>query len=134
MPSKRAIRDSAARGFTLLEVVVALVIFALVFGALAQIIATGFRQSLAAGEVIETTLLAESMLARIGNEFALEPGRFGGEAAEGHSFLAVIEPVGAPIPDLGMVRYRIELVVFPEGEPPERGVRIATIRVGAAAP
>ena len=35
----------AADGFTLLEILVALVIFALAFGVLAQIIQTGLRQS-----------------------------------------------------------------------------------------
>jgi prepilin-type N-terminal cleavage/methylation domain-containing protein len=121
-----------SRGFTLLEVVVALIIFALVFGALTQILATGFRQSRAAERVIRTTLIAESMLERIGNEFALEPGTFGGEAAPGYRFEAEIEPRGKPDDSLGLVRYRVEVIVFAEEEAPESGVRLRSIRLGAA--
>lgn len=125
-------RARGTRGFTLLEVVVALIIFALVFGALTQILATGFRQSRAAERVIRTTLIAESMLERIGNEFALEPGSFGGEAAPGYRFEAEIQLRGKPDEDLGFARYRVEIVVFAEEDPPESGVRLSSIRLGPA--
>ena len=61
-------------GFTLLEILVALVIFALAFGVLAQIIQTGLRQSTGARSITAATLLAQSELARVGIEVPLRGG------------------------------------------------------------
>lgn len=131
--ASRTERDRAPGGFTLLEVVVALIVFALVFGMLTQILATGFRQSRAAERVIRTTLVAATMLERIGNEFVLEPGDFGGEAAPGYRFEASVQPRGEPDEDVGVARYRVVVTVFPEDESPESGVRLTSIRLGPAA-
>ena len=122
------------RGFTLLEVVVALIVFALTFGALAQIFSTGFRQSRLAERTAEATLIARSLLHRIGNETRLEPGEFGGELESGFRFEADIRPVGEPDPDYGIVAYRIRLVVFEADAAPEQGVHLTTLRLGAAPP
>ena len=59
-------RRPRAAGFTLLEVLVALIIFALTFGVLAQIMQTGLRQSTTATASSTATLLARSQLARVG--------------------------------------------------------------------
>jgi prepilin-type N-terminal cleavage/methylation domain-containing protein len=78
--SRRARRRGRGRGFTLLEVLVALLCFALVFGILAQIMRTGLRQSAAAEEAALAGLLARSQLARVGVELPLAPGEVEGEA------------------------------------------------------
>ena len=71
------------RGFTLLEVLVALVIFALLFGVLAQIFQTGLRQSAVAEQASAATLLARSQLARVGVEVPLAEGELAGETEDG---------------------------------------------------
>jgi general secretion pathway protein I len=68
-----------AAGFTLLEILVALVCFALVFGVLAQIMRTGLRQSASAESATTASLLARSQLARVGFELPLVPGDVEGE-------------------------------------------------------
>lgn len=123
--------DERAQGFTLLEVVVALIVFALTFGAFAQIFSTGFRQSRAAERTAEATLVAESVLARIGNETRLEPGRFGGEVGADFRFEAEIEPASEPDPDYGYVALRVRVTVFEADATPDSGIRLTTLRLGA---
>ena len=72
---RRRREHASASGFTLLEVLVALVIFALAFGVLAQIMQTGFRQSTVARSLAGASLLARSELARVGIEVPLQVGR-----------------------------------------------------------
>ena len=120
----------AERGFTLLEVVVALIVFALTFGAFAAIFSTGFRQSRTAERVIEATLTARSLLNRIGNETRLEPGRFGDELDNGLRFEASIRPTGKSDPDQEFVVFQIELVVFEADGSPDQGLRLTTLRLG----
>ncbi len=68
------------RGFTLLEVLVALIIFALSFGAIAGIFQTSLRQSTTASSLLDAKALAEQQMARLGVELPLEPGEHSGAA------------------------------------------------------
>ena len=119
----------ADRGFTLLEVVVALIVFALTFGTFAAIFSTGFRQSRAAERAIEATLVARSLLERIGNETRLEPGRFGDELDNGFRFEATVTPAGEADPDFGFILFRIDLAVFEADASPEQGLHLTTLRL-----
>ena len=65
-------RRRSEGGFTLLEVLVALLIFALAFGVLAQIFQTGLQQSATAERMGAATMLARSQLARIGIDLPFE--------------------------------------------------------------
>ena len=87
------------RGFTLLEVLVALVIFALLFGVLAQIFQTGLRQSRVAEPASAATLLARSQLARVGVEVPLAQGEFEGETEDGLRWRTAIEVAEPPAED-----------------------------------
>jgi type II secretory pathway pseudopilin PulG len=78
--NSRSRRAPGAWGFTLLEVLVALLCFALLFGILAQIMRTGLRQSAAAEEAALAGLLARSQLARVGVELPLAQSEVEGEA------------------------------------------------------
>lgn len=120
----------AERGFTLLEVVVALIVFGLTFGAFAAIFSTGFRQSRTAERAIEATLTARSLLERVGNETRLEPGRFGDELDNGFRFEATIAPAGEADADFGFVLFRIDLAVFEADASPDQGLRLTTLRLG----
>src|SRR5262245_2599542 len=86
-----------APGFTLLEVLVALLCFALMFGILAQIMRTGLRQSAAAETAALATMLARSQLARVGVELPLEPGEVEGEVdgIRWRTAIQLAEPLGA---------------------------------------
>ena len=63
-----------AGGFTLLEVIVAVVIAALCLSALAQVFATGVRAAGAASDYTRAVTLAQSLLASAGVEKPLEEG------------------------------------------------------------
>lgn len=67
------------RGFTLLETMVALIIFALAAGALGQMIATGLSAGRQADALWTVTNLARSALARQGADEALEEGSLTGQ-------------------------------------------------------
>jgi prepilin-type N-terminal cleavage/methylation domain-containing protein len=92
VPRHEARARWAAAGFTLLEVLVALVIFGLAFGVLAQIFQTGFRQSGAAERISSATLLARSQLARVGTELPLEVGTTEEDAGDGFVIRTTIAP------------------------------------------
>ncbi|HOB01234.1 MAG TPA: prepilin-type N-terminal cleavage/methylation domain-containing protein [Casimicrobium huifangae] len=72
-----------ARGFTLLEVIVAVIIAALCLSALAQVFATGVRAAGTASDYTRAVTLAQSLLAGAGVEKALEDGAEGGTTADG---------------------------------------------------
>lgn len=67
------------RGFSLLEVLVAFVILALVLGTLMQIFAGGLRNIGLASEYQQAVLLGQSKLAAVGIELPLREGEFSGE-------------------------------------------------------
>ena len=65
------ITDRAVRGFTLLEVLVALIIFGIAFGAIAGIFQTALRQSATASTLLDARAVAEQQIARFGTELPL---------------------------------------------------------------
>lgn len=119
-------------GFTLLEVLVALVIFALASGALAQLVQTGFRQSRAAQSVTEAVLLARSLLAEVGAEVPLAQGVQEGESGAGYRWRAEIEPSGLAAADQTL--YRVQVSVAWGAPWREQSVVLSTVRLGASAP
>lgn len=73
-----------ARGFTLLEVLVALTLFALVGGALLQLFHGGLRSTRSAAEYTHAALLARSKLVEVQAFGELGPGVHSGEFAGGY--------------------------------------------------
>jgi general secretion pathway protein I len=128
---RRCPRLARAAGFTLLEVVVALIVFALVFGVVTQIIQTGFRQSRAAEEITIATLIARSVLERVGPELEVTETRYEGEAEEGFRWVVDVEP--APY-DSGSERplarpYTVRIEVLWDEEGAERSIDLTTLRL-----
>ena len=121
--------ECSGAGFTLLEVLVALVIFGLAFGVLAQIIQTGLRQSTVAESTAAATSLARSQLARVGTELPLAVGEAEGETEDGmrwHTGIRLAEP---PNEDLGIVPYEVQVTVS-WGPGAAEQVTLTTLRLG----
>jgi prepilin-type N-terminal cleavage/methylation domain-containing protein len=120
-----------ARGFTLLEVLVALIIFAIAFGVLAQIIQTGLGQAHSAAATSEATLLARSLLAEVGSELPVSPGVVEGEAAGGYRWRIEMRATEDGADD-ALSAYLVQVTVA--WGPEARSVELSTLRLGAAPP
>ena len=116
-------------GFTLLEVLVALVIFALAFGVLAQIMQTGLRQSGVARSLAAATLLARSELARVGVDVPLRVGREEGETEDGMRWHTDIELVEGPSEHQSLASYQVQVTVAWGASPVEQ-LTLTTLRIG----
>lgn len=79
-----------SRGFTLLEVLVAFVIFALSFSVVLEIIAGSMRSAVRARDYSEAALLAQSLMEGVGNEVPLEAGVSQGETEDGFTWVIEI--------------------------------------------
>jgi len=75
-PLRRGRRN--ARGFTLLEVMVAFVIFALSFATVLEIMAGSMRSVGRAADDTEVALFAQSLMDLVGTEIPIEEGEYGG--------------------------------------------------------
>ena len=68
----------SASGFTLLEVMLAFVIFALSFATVLEILAGSMRSVRRASEDTEVALLAQSVMDQVGTEIPIEEGQYSG--------------------------------------------------------
>lgn len=128
-PGERVPSRRLPAGFTLLEVLVALVCFALVFGVLAQIMRTGLRQSASAESATMASLVARSQLARVGVELPLAIGETLGEA-DGMRWRTTIQLAEGPREDVDIGTYRVDVTVA--WGPPEDGreITLTTLKLG----
>jgi general secretion pathway protein I len=129
------------KGFTLLEVIVALVIAALAAGALAQAVGAGFHESRTASLYDQAVIRARSRLAAASHGTRLAPGEWSGQDGEFRWQLRVAavetatlrpEAVGAPRAEAArsVVLYDISATeAWAEGAA-ARSVRLETQRVG----
>ncbi len=69
-------------GFTLLEVMLAFVVFALSFATVLEIMAGSMRSVRRASDDTEVALIAQSVIDQVGTEIPLEEGEFSGIALE----------------------------------------------------
>ena len=138
--------DPARRqqGFTLVEVVVALLIFGLVFAVVARIIQTGILQSGRAEAMTRATLLARSQLARIGADVPVAEGELDGDAGEGFHWQIAIRPAvfeGERTDQTDRSRqqpkilpYQVEVAVAWGTGGPAEAVTLTSLRLAAAEP
>jgi prepilin-type N-terminal cleavage/methylation domain-containing protein len=135
------------QGFTLIEVVVALLIFGLAFAVVARIIQTGVLQTGRAEAMTRATLLARSQLARIGIDVPVAEGELDGDAGDGFHWQIVIRPAvfednrgnqtgssGQPSQQPKILPYQVEVTVaWGTGRPAET-VTLTSLRLAAAEP
>lgn len=118
-------------GFTLIEVLVAFTIMALVLGVLLQTFATGLRSLGTAQSYTTAALQARSKLAEIGPVLPLEAGEQAGELADGFAWRARIEPYAPAVPEgvpggPRLSGYEVEVTVSWSGG---REVSLTTLRL-----
>ncbi len=86
----RAPGPGRAGGFTLLEVLLAFVIFALSFATVMEIVAASTRSTVRARDYSEAALLAQSVMEAVGTELPLEAGSYAGETDDGFTWAVEI--------------------------------------------
>lgn len=123
-----------AQGFTLLEVLIALIIFALAFGVLAQTMQTGLRQSQVAEDTATAVLLARSLLSEVGVDVPLAPGMYEGAMEPDFRWQAEVRPAAIARADQGSMLYRVRIRVAWGEIGREQEVAISSLRIGPAPP
>ncbi|MEL6962024.1 MAG: type II secretion system protein [Pseudomonadota bacterium] len=134
MNGNSPIRWWTDHGFTLLETLVALLIFAVAFGAIADIFYTGIRQARIAATLWDARALAEQQVTRFGHELPLEPGLFSGvgRALPGETPLAwdaEVKTVEAPGPETDLALFHISIEVR-EGGSDHVHFKLQTLKLG----
>lgn len=123
------------RGFTLIEVLVALAIAALGVVAIFSAGSAGLQGVDLAARYVTATRDAEAHLAEVGTSIALADRELGGVDAGGFRWLVRMKPVASrATADEGTKRpvlYAVESLVMWQGNGAPRSVRLTTWRLGA---
>jgi general secretion pathway protein I len=123
-------------GFTLIEVVISLAIFAVTVGLCMQIATSAMRQSRIAAERTQAALVAQSLLDIAGVGERLRPGRDGGEIEGGYRWELEVSPydpqldTASPLTTglLAVQLYRLDLELSWEVGRERRSARFSTLR------
>lgn len=90
-----------SRGFTLLEVMLAFVIFALSFATVLEIMAGSMRSVGRANDDTEVALLAQSLMDSVGTEVPIEEGQYSGTGMDRYNWNMDISLYDASADDAG---------------------------------
>ncbi len=124
-------RPKQNSGFTLIEVLIAFTILALVLGVVLPTLASGLSHERTAGLVTARVLEARSILDRLGAEIALEEGTIEGRLATGEPWALTVSLLDAAAGDETgpnpLNAYLAELQV--DGED-GRTLRLKTLKLG----
>ena len=134
------------RGFTLLEILAAFVIFALVFATTLQVLSGSLRNTQRSAEYTEAALWAQTVMDSVGVEPKLEVGIYEGELENGYRWDLVISEYdieSEPTPDgrgyanlfeVPIDLFEVELTMT-WGDPDQpRGAVFRTLRSATAQP
>lgn len=128
----RSRSSSSARGFTLIEVLVAFVILALTLAALLQVFTTGLRSVDVADRHLMATMLARSVLDDVGTEIPLAAGEQSADIEQGYRWTVRIQPAGTIAPVAAdewiEVPFEVQVEVSWKGVPV---TTLTTLRLGA---
>jgi len=100
-PSSRRLRKRSG-GFTLLEVMLAFVIFALSFATVLEIMAASMRSVSRANDDTEVALLAQTLMDQVGTEIPVEEGAYSGTSMD-------------------RFEWNMDISLYDEGGEPEQG-------------
>lgn len=138
-------RARAARGFSLLEVMMAFALLTVGLGILIAILGGGLLQVRQAGDASGATLHAQSLLDQVGVLGPIEPGESGGELDDGRyrwtmTIVEIEDPLppppmaaDAPVETVGLqlgapVLYRVQLDIGWGEDELARSLRFVTLR------
>lgn len=116
------------RGFTLIEILVALVIAGFGLASLMGLTSSGLHLSSTATRVARETVLARSALERFGVELPVRPGVLSGTMSEGFRWRSAIE-VADPTAPPELIQPAIVSVTVWDGTENDPGVRLTTLRL-----
>lgn len=125
---------AAARGFTLLEALLALSIFALSFALVLDSLGRGLRNARTAADLTQAALWAQNLLDSLGVTEKLEPGSSSGRFDARFRYdlrIDKYEPVDSPTkPDANFAvqMLRVDLLVLWNNETGQRSERFTTIK------
>lgn len=121
------------RGFTLLEVIIAFIILALILGATFDTFSTGFRQAALSGHYADAVVRAESQLALFDHSEPLAIGVKTGRFDQIYTWRTVVAPIiqdDAETPEEGPYRlYNVAITVFWGAGNDAREVTLRSLRL-----
>ncbi|MFT5140966.1 MAG: general secretion pathway protein I [Lysobacterales bacterium] len=129
--------ETKSGGFTLLEVLLAFVIFALSFAVIMQILSGSMRSTTRAKTYTEAALFAQSLVDMVGVDIPLQEGNLSGEAPGGYNWelsISTYQPPFAEDPILqlaevsGTALYWIDLDVEWANGNRSKQVHFSTVR------
>ena len=141
IPANRRSASRYAKGFSLLEILVAFTLLALAMGVLMQIFSRGVNGAALADRYAKATMYAESKLATVGIEDQLKEMAASGKFDDDFTWGLVVRPYQDPLPKeqsavdfeklMPTQLYEIELKVnFTADDRRERVVKLSTLRLG----
>jgi general secretion pathway protein I len=123
---------SAASGFTLIEVLVALAIAALGLGALMAAASQGLSNLRTADNYIEATRRAQSRLATVGTELAVKEGDWSGDDGGGYSWRIQAHPIQDADGKAPFIPYDITVTIGWSNEGKVKAISLQSQRLGLA--
>lgn len=130
--------STASRGFTLLEVMLAFVIFAISFATVLEIMGASMRSVSRASDDTEVALLAQSVMDLVGTEIPVEEAQYDGTSMEQYNWRLDIFPYdisdeqALATPELaelsGIDLYWIDLEITWQSGRRDRDMRFSTIK------
>jgi len=126
-----------SRGFTLLEVMLAFVIFALSFATVLEIMAGSMRSVRRASDDTEVALFAQSLIDLVGTEIPVEEGAYNGTGMDRYDWQLEIYPYAPAGGDVssqelaelsGIELYRVDLDIGWESGRRQRDLHFTTLR------
>jgi len=122
-----------ARGFSLLEVLVALCILVLCLGMIMSMYSTALQHASDAAAITRATRAGETLLAQLGAEIPLRKGISSGQLGDGYHWQITIseyQPEGAPQNwQMSLHAYWVDIDIHWEGPDRPRSVNFTTLRL-----